>query len=95
MDEEINAEFVRQVAKNANLVLSDDEIKAFEQDFKEILNNFDKLSNAVVADNPSFHPVNVCDNMRNDEIGESISHDKAMKNVKSKSDGYIRGPKVL
>jgi aspartyl-tRNA(Asn)/glutamyl-tRNA(Gln) amidotransferase subunit C len=95
MDIEVNKDLITQVAQNACLSLTEEEITGFEQDFKDILNNFEKLAAADVADVPSFHPVPVKDKYREDIVGETLSHDEAMKNVKSKSDGFIRGPKVV
>jgi aspartyl-tRNA(Asn)/glutamyl-tRNA(Gln) amidotransferase subunit C len=95
MDIEVNKDLIKQVAQNACLSLSEEEITGFEQDFKDILSNFEKLAAADVADKPSFHPVPVKNKYREDVVGEVLTHKEAMKNVESKSDGFIRGPKVV
>lgn len=95
MDIQIDEDLIKQVAKNANLSLNEDEIKGFESDFKEILTNFEKLSEADVSDIPSFHPVPVKNKTNSDEVKTGITHKEAIKNVKESNDGFIRGPKVV
>jgi len=95
MDIQITEDLIKQVASNANLNLKEDEISKFKEDFKEILNMFETLSEAEVSDKASFHPIPVKNKFNEDVIEASISHEDAMKNVKEKVDGYIRGPKVV
>jgi aspartyl-tRNA(Asn)/glutamyl-tRNA(Gln) amidotransferase subunit C len=95
MDIEINEDLIKQVARNSCLELSKEEIAAFVNDFKDILQHFETLAEAPVAESPSFHPVSVKDNYREDEGGKCLTHEEAMQNVKEESDGYIRGPKVI
>jgi len=95
MDIEITQELIKKVAKNACLDLTEEEITSFEQDFKDILSYFEILAKADVPNTPSFHPVPIKDALREDEIKPSAEHEIIMINVKEKSDGYIRGPKVV
>lgn len=95
MDITIDDDFIKQVANNAQLELSDEEIETFKEDFKAVLSHFKKLAEAEVSDIPSFHPLPIKNNLREDTIEDGISHDDAMKNVDEENDGYIRGPKVI
>lgn len=96
MDVEITEEFIKSVATNANLLLSEDEIKTFEQDFQDVLGNFEKLAKADLDDvNPSFHPVEIKDKIREDEVKPCITNEEALSNVEHKQDNYIRGPKIV
>jgi aspartyl-tRNA(Asn)/glutamyl-tRNA(Gln) amidotransferase subunit C len=96
MDVEITKEFIESVAKNANLILTEEEIKTFQDDFNSVLSNFEKISEVDLEGiEPSFHPVEVLDKVREDVPKESISNSEAFSNVQNKQDNYIRGPKIV
>ena len=95
MDLEINDSLIKQVASNANLILSDDELNLFREDFKEILKNFEKLEEAEVPEKASFHPVNIKNKFNEDVVEDSITQKEALSNVDESEDGFIRGPKVV
>ncbi len=93
---EVNEELIKKVAKNARLKLSDSEIKEFVPQFKEILDLFSELAKVDTKDvKPSFHPIDIKNNMREDKILKSLSQEEALANVKFQKDGYIKGPKVV
>lgn len=95
MDIQVDENLIKQVAKNSNLVLTAEEIKGFEADFRDILANFEKMARAEVSDIPSFHPVQIKNKTREDVVKQGLSHKDAMKNVSESNDGLIRGPKVI
>jgi len=93
---EINKELIERVAKNSKLRLSENEIKEFLPQFKEILDTFSELKK-INTDNvkPSFQPIEVKNKVREDIIKESIDVKELLKNTKHKKDNYFLGPKTL
>ncbi len=92
----INKELILQVAKNARLELTEPEIKEFEKDFKDILDAFSKISEVDTKNiKESFHPIEIKNHLRKDEIKESLSQEDALKNSKHRTDIYFKGPKAI
>lgn len=94
----VDKELIKKVAKNARLTLTDEEIKKFEPQLKEIiLDSFNKLDEIEADEEPSFQPIESKNNFRKDEVKESLELDEVMKNVSQKlrENNYVKGPKVL
>lgn len=93
---EINKELILRVAKNARLNLTEEEIKEFVPQFKEILNAFSELDE-VKTDNtkPSFHPIEIKNALREDTPKECLPKEEILKNSRHKKDNYFLGPKAL
>ncbi|MBU0461601.1 MAG: Asp-tRNA(Asn)/Glu-tRNA(Gln) amidotransferase subunit GatC [Nanoarchaeota archaeon] len=92
----IDEQFIRKVASNARLELSDKEIKKFIPQFKDILENFSKLDNVDVSKTElSVHPVELKNMLREDEEKECLSQKDALRNAFHKKEGYFRGPKAV
>ena len=91
----VNKELLLEVAKNARLKLSEEEIEKFLPQFKEVLDSFSKLDEIDVSkEEPSFQPILVKNVFREDVVKESVSQETALKNTLHKKDGYFKGPKV-
>jgi len=92
----IDDELLLKVAKNARLELSEQEIKEFLPQLKQILKAFKKIDELDVSkEKPSFQPIplqNVC---REDKVEKCLSQKEALSNTKHKKDGYFLGPKVV
>ena len=93
---EINEELVRKVASLARLNLTDEEVKKFTPQLKDILNAFSHLD-SVNTDNtePSLQPIPIRNNTRHDEPHASLSQEIALKNAHHTKDGYIKGPRAV
>lgn len=93
---EVNRELILRVAKNARLNLTEEEVKEFVPQFKEILNSFKELDK-VKTDNvkPSFHPIEIKNSVREDVTKECVPQKEILKNAKHKKDSYFLGPKAL
>ena len=93
---QINESLIKEVAKNARLELTKEEIKEFLPQLKDILDTFETLKK-VNTDNimPSFHPVEIINVTRKDVIKNSKSQEEILSNTRNKSDGYFKGPKAL
>lgn len=93
---EVNKELIIKVAKNSRISLTEEEIKEFVPQFKDILNNFSDIS-GVKTDNvkSSFQPIEVRNSLREDLEKECVPVDKILKNTKHKKGDYFLGPRAL
>lgn len=93
---EIDKKLIEHVASVARLNLTEDEIKKFVPQLKEVLKFFSKLQE-VSTDNvkPSFHPVELKNVMRDDAEEKCLNQDEALSLTKHKKDGYFKGPRVV
>lgn len=96
MEIEINKELIKHVAKLARLKLSDNEIKKFLPQFKEILEAFSKIDEVDTTDiKASFQPVEIKNVTRVDEIKKSLSTKEALSLTSHKKGAYFKGPKIV
>ena len=92
----IDKELILNVAKNARLNLTEEEIEEFLPQFKEILNTFSKIDKVKTKDvKASFQPIELKNVYREDEIKKCLSQEDALKNTIHKKDGYFKGPKII
>ncbi len=92
----VDKELIRKVAENARLKLSEAEINEFIPQLKEVLENFSKLDEIDTKNvRPSFQPVEIKNNVREDKIGKCLSQEDALKNSPNKKDGYFKGPRAV
>jgi len=93
---EVNKQLIQKVAENARLKLSEDEVNEFIPQLKEVLENFSKLDEIDTKNTkPSFQPVELKNNVREDKIGKCLSQNDALKNSPNKKDGYFKGPRAV
>ena len=93
---EIDEKLIRRVAENARLELSDDEIGEFVPQLKEVLENFSKIDEINTENTmPSFQPVEIRNNVREDKAKKCISREDALRNSHHKKDGYFKGPRAV
>jgi len=84
---------VRRVAEAARLNLTDEELERYGQQLKVILEAFRMLDEVDTEGvEPSFHPVELEDVLREDEPSK-WSWDP-LANSEHKEDGYFRGPRI-
>lgn len=87
---------IAQVAENARLNLSDDEIDDIQEDLADILDAFESLDEIDTAGvEPAFHPVEFEDGTRPDEPGECLSQGEALGNTENVEDGQFKGPRSV
>jgi len=91
----INREILEKVARLAKIELSAEEKEMLITECTEILDAFSLLKKVDVKGlDPSFHPIQIQESLRDDEIGECLSQKESISNVKSTKDGYVKGPGV-
>ena len=92
----IDKQLIEKVAKNARLKLTESEIKEFLPQLKDILEYFSEIEKAQTEKlQPTFHPVEIKNIMREDIPKKGLSQQEALQNTKHKQDGYFKGPKTL
>lgn len=92
----LDKELIQHIADLARLKLTEQEIKKFLPQLKEILNAFSKLDEVNTSNTkPSFHPVELKNMMREDKVKPYLSQEKALSNAKEKKDGYFKGPMAV
>lgn len=91
----MDTEKVEKVASLARLNLTEEEKGRFAEDFEEILDFFSALDEVETEDvEPAFHPIELKNEMREDEVEEPLSQEEALANTEHKEDGFFRGPKI-
>jgi aspartyl-tRNA(Asn)/glutamyl-tRNA(Gln) amidotransferase subunit C len=92
----IDKQLIEHVAEVARLNLTEEEIKKFLPQLKEILEAFSKIDKADTKDvKPSFQPVELRNVMRNDNKEECLTQEEALSNTQYKKDGYFKGPRAV
>ncbi len=92
----VDEALIKRIGGLARINLTDKEIKGFKPQFKEILDAFSRLDEVNVDDvEPSFHPVELKNFMREDLIDGCLTQQKALENSENKKGGYFKGPKAI
>lgn len=87
---------VAHIAKLANLPLTDEEKKKFEQQLSSILEYFKKLEEVDVKHVKETSQVTGLENVtRKDEVTPSLSQDEALQNAKSVHNGFFKVKAIL
>jgi aspartyl-tRNA(Asn)/glutamyl-tRNA(Gln) amidotransferase subunit C len=92
----ITEEDVEHISKLACIEISDKEKGLFVKNFNSILDYFKELDE-VNTDNvePTYHVIGLTNVFREDETGESLSQEEALKNTQRTDKGYFKGPRIV
>ena len=92
----IDKKLVEHVAEIARLRLTNEEIKKFLPQMREVLGHFSELSKINTKGvRESFHPVELKDYSRKDKSGSCLAQEEALRNTEHKKDGYFKGPRAV
>lgn len=91
----VDIKLIEHVADLARLKLTDSEKKKFVKELKEVLDAFSALDKVKVNDKPSFHPVELKNQVREDLVEKSLTQEEALANTENKKDGYFKGPRAV
>jgi len=92
----IDKETVKHVATLARLNLTDEELERFAKDFEGILEAFSSLDEVDTKNvEPSFHPIEMKNVMRDDEKEECLTQEEALANTEQKENGLFKGPRAV
>lgn len=87
---------VKHIAKLANLTLTDEEIKKFENQLSETIEYVEQLKEVDTTDVPSANQVTGLENIfSNDEAQISLSQEEALSNAKSTHNGMFKVNAIL
>lgn len=89
----ISKKLVRELAQYTRLGLNEAEVEKYTQQLNVIIDAFKKLDEVSTEDvKPSYHPLEITDNLRQDKAEKWIWD--PLNNVESKEKRFIRGPKI-
>ena len=92
----ISEEQVRHVALLARLHLTDEEISSFGEDLNSILGHIDAIQQLDLEGvEPTAHPLDVVNAMRQDVVREGLSREDALRNAPEASDGAFVIPRIV
>ncbi|MFB6265948.1 MAG: Asp-tRNA(Asn)/Glu-tRNA(Gln) amidotransferase subunit GatC [Candidatus Nanohaloarchaea archaeon] len=92
----VSREEIEEVADNARLDLSDEEIEEFKDDLEDILDAFSTLDEIDTGDvEPSLHPIEIDREARKDEPEKPLSQEEALRNTENRENGYFKGPRSV
>lgn len=87
---------VKHVAKLANLSLTEEEVQKFADQLSETVTYVEQLEQVDTANiEPTNQVTGLVNVTREDETKPSLSQAEALKNTKSKVDGFFKVPAVL
>lgn len=91
----VDAEEVKEVAENARIDISDEEAEEFSQEFENILDKFERISEVDTEGvEPAFHPVDTGAESREDETGETLDSEEVFQNTENEEEGFFKGTSV-
>lgn len=93
---QVDERLLKDVARVSRLELTDAEIQQFVPELKEILGYFEALQQVPTEGvKPSFHPIDVRNNSRDDVPHAPLSQKDALKNAIYTKEGYFKGPRAI
>ncbi|MEM5777738.1 MAG: Asp-tRNA(Asn)/Glu-tRNA(Gln) amidotransferase subunit GatC [Candidatus Aenigmatarchaeota archaeon] len=91
---EIDEKLVNHICATAKLELTEDEKKKYLKQLEEILQVFKEIDQVDTNNvEPSFHPIKIKNNWREDE--QKDYEWNPLANTRNKEDGYFKGPKIV
>lgn len=88
-------EEVERVAFTARLELEEEKKDELEEEMEEILDWFSRIDEVETEDmEPAFHPIDLKNELREDEIEDTLSSEEALENTEHEEDGFFKGPKI-
>ena len=91
----VSIEEVYHTAELAKIEISEKEAEKFRKEFESILEYFDILDEVEENVEPTFQVLPLKNVFREDEPGECLTQDEALKNATHKEEGYFKGPRVV
>jgi aspartyl-tRNA(Asn)/glutamyl-tRNA(Gln) amidotransferase subunit C len=93
---EITEAEVRHVASLAKLALSAEELRRVGRELNRILDYFAELQQLDTSEVPiTSHAIPLVNVYREDEVGESLPPEEAVRNAPDAVDGYFRVPRIV
>ncbi|MFP4116192.1 MAG: Asp-tRNA(Asn)/Glu-tRNA(Gln) amidotransferase subunit GatC [Candidatus Aenigmatarchaeota archaeon] len=91
----MDEEEMERVEFMARMELDSEERENIREEMEDILDWFSKIDEVDTEDvEPAFHPIDLKNEMREDEVEESFSREEALENTEHEEDGFFKGPKI-
>ena len=92
----ISKKEVEHIAWLARISLSEEEKNLFTEQFNEILEYFQKISEANTEDvPPTYHVLELVNVQRKDAVTPSLPADDALKNAPKKKERFYKAPRIV
>jgi len=96
MSKQISKEQVRHVAALARLEMDEQELDSYGKDLGDILGYVAKLNEIDTSGvEPTAHMISRDTPFRDDERGESFTHEQSLKNAPQRQGFYFQVPQVI
>ncbi|MEA2109860.1 MAG: Asp-tRNA(Asn)/Glu-tRNA(Gln) amidotransferase subunit GatC [Pseudomonadota bacterium] len=96
MSEQISKKEVRHVAALARLEMDEQELDSYGKDLGDILGYVAKLNEIDTSGvEPTAHVISMDTPFRDDERGESFTHEQSLKNAPQRQGFYFQVPQVI
>lgn len=89
----IDRKMMEHICLLAKLNLTDAEKDSYARELSDVLEAFKVLDSIDAKDEPAFHPIEIRDRLREDEI--IATKWDSLANAKATDKRYIRGPKIV
>lgn len=91
----ISIKDVEHVARLARLSLTEDEKKLYAEQLGRIIDSFNELSQLdTTGVEPMCHALPIVNVLREDEVVESLGHDKLLANAPAAENGFFHVPRI-
>ena len=77
----------------AKLNLTDAEKASYAKELSDVLEAFKVLDGIDAKDEPAYHPIEIKDRLREDEV--KLTKWAPLGNAKATDKGYFKGPKIV
>lgn len=87
---------IHHVARLARLGLSDEELARYREQLAVILEHAERIREVAAEDvPPTAHPIPMTNVFREDEPGETLSHEDALSTAPEEEDGRFKVPRIV
>ena len=96
VDDMITREDVEHIGWLASIRIEDEEKDEFVEHFNSILEYFHQLDE-VDTDGvePTYRVVDLANVFRDDQVGESLTQEDALRNAPRRENGYFKSPRIV
>jgi len=93
---ELSPEWVRKVAEQARLALTDDEVERIVAGLRDVLAGAERLRELDLTDvEPAIHGVQLLNIMRGDVVEPSMPRDEILAAAPEVQDGMVKVPRLI
>lgn len=89
----IDKKMIEHICLIAKLSLSDEEKTRYSKELSDVLEAFKVINSIDTSEKPSFHPIEIKDRLREDEV-KPTKWD-SLSNARAKDGRYFKGPKII